>query len=413
MTLSRIVVVGAGQAGGSVAVGLREEGYTGEIVLLGAEPGIPFGRPPLSKGYLRGEEDVWLVQPEDWYREHDVTLRTDASVERIDPGGGRVVLRDGSEVACDAICIATGCSPRRLPVPGSDLEDIYVLRTRADADAIKAAARKPGAKAVLVGMGFIGAEVAASLRQMGVDVSAIFMGDTPLGPVLGEPVGKVVAEMHRQHGVELLADESVKSFRGDGAVEAVVTESGRSIDCTFAVVGVGVSPNVDLLEGSGLSVDNGVVTDPSCRATVENVFAAGDVANHDHPLFGRIRIEHFNNADKQGRHVAQAMLGSTAPYDYVHTFWSDQYDDKIEYVGHTKKWDDFVVRGSLKDRSFVGFYVQDGLLKAAIGVNRGGDPEAEPDSELAACAELIRDRTVVDPVALADEQRELVSVGES
>jgi 3-phenylpropionate/trans-cinnamate dioxygenase ferredoxin reductase subunit len=403
MTLSRIVIIGAGQAGANVAVGLREEGFAGEIQLIGDERDAPFGRPPLSKGYLRNEEDVWWVQPDDWYADHDVLLRTGTLVERIDPSGARVVLADGNEIPCDAICIATGCSPRRLPVQGVDLPNVHVLRTRADSDAIKAAGAEPGAKAVLIGMGFIGAEVAASLRQVGVEVSAVFMGDAPLAPILGERVGSVVAAMHRDHGVELLADETVESFRGDKRVESVVTASGRSLDCTFVVLGVGVAPNIGFLDGSDIATDNGVLVDARCRTNVPNVFAAGDVANHDHPLFGRIRIEHFNNAEKQGRYVARSMLGDESAYDYVHTFWSDQYDEKIEYVGHAKDWDDFVVRGDLEGRAFVGFYTKDDRVKAAIGFNRGGDPELEPGSELAHVARLITSQAPVDAEALVEE----------
>jgi 3-phenylpropionate/trans-cinnamate dioxygenase ferredoxin reductase subunit len=409
MADDRIVVIGGGLAGGNVAVSLREEGYDGEVVVLGAEPGPPFGRPPLSKTYLRDEEDLsgWLVKPGDWYSEHDITLRSEQPADRIDPGGRRVVLADGTEITCDAVCVATGCRPREVRGDGRDLDGIFTLRTKADADAINAAAREPGAKCVVIGMSFIGAEVAASLRQMGVEVTAIFPDAGPLERVLGEQVAAVMTGIHADHGVDLHPNQRVAGFRGASRVENVVSESGDSFDCTFCVVGVGVEPNVALAEGAGVTIDNGILVDARCRTSIENIYAAGDVANHDHPLFGRIRVEHYNNAEKQGRHVARAMLGKAGPYDYVHSFWSDQYDDKIEYIGYASEWDDFVVRGDLEGRAFLGFYLSDGRVIAAMGLNRGGDPEADADSELAACVQLIRDGSKVDAETLADEGREL------
>jgi 3-phenylpropionate/trans-cinnamate dioxygenase ferredoxin reductase component len=409
--VKRIVIVGAGIAGGNAAVGLREAGYEGEVHLLGAEPTPPFGRPPLTKTYLRDEEDLsgWMVKPEDWYASNDVELRADARVERVDPSGGRVVLADGTEIACDRVCIATGCRPRRPTVEGADLENVFVLRTKADADAIKAAAHRSGAKAVVIGMSFIGSEVAASLRQLGVEVTAIFPDAGPLERVLGEVVARRMSAIHTKHGVELLANESLGSFRGGGTVEEVVTESGRAVGCTFAVVGIGVEPNVDVLDGSGVDVDDGVLVDASCCSSVDSVFATGDVANHDHPLFGRLRVEHYNNAEKQGRFVASALLDQPGEYGYVHSFWSDQYDDKLEYVGFAKEWDDFVVRGDLDAHEFVGFYLKDGRVLAAMGLNRGGDPEAEPDSELAAAVGLIRSGKRVDRRRLADEGEAIAS----
>jgi 3-phenylpropionate/trans-cinnamate dioxygenase ferredoxin reductase component len=405
----RIAIVGAGLAGGNVAVGLRDAGFDGEIHLLGAEPGPPFGRPPLSKSYLRDEEDLsgWLVKPEEWYSQHDVVLRPDARVERIDPSGGRIVLVDDDEVLADRVCIATGCRPRRPRIDGADLDNVFVLRTKADCDAIKAAASQPGAKAVVVGMSFIGSEVAASLRQRGVDVTTVFPDGGPLEGVLGDVVARRMAAIHERHGVELLAGETLGSLRGSGAVEEVVTESGRTIGCTFVVLGVGVEPNTGVLDRSGIATDNGVLVDGTCRSSIDNVFAAGDVANHDHPLFGRLRVEHYNNAEKQGRYVAGAMLDQGGPYDYVHTFWSDQYDDKLEYVGFAREWDEFVVRGDVERDRFVGFYMKDGRVLAAMGLNRGGDPEAEPDSELAAAAELIRSRATIDVARLSDESMAL------
>lgn len=408
----RVVIVGGGLAGGNAAVGLREEGFDGEVIVLGDEPGLPFGRPPLSKTYLWEKKDHpgWLVKRADWYETHDVQLRTTARVTRIDPAGGRVVLEDGTDIACDRICVATGCHARIPNVDGVNLDGVLTLRTISDANAIRGRAR-PGAKVVVAGMSFIGSEVAASLRRLGAEVTAVFPGSGPMAAVLGDEVAARMAAIHEANGVELVAGDKVVAFHGDGRVERVVTERGRTIDAELVVLGLGVDPAVGALDGSGVTVEDGVMVDAACRTSVPEIVAAGDVANHDHPLFGRVRVEHYNNAEKQGRHAARTMLGSDAPYDYLHSFWSDQYEHKIEYVGFAKSWDRFVTRGDVDGATFLGFYLKEGVLLAAMGLNRGGDPELEPDSELAACAELIRARRRVDPARLTDEDVDLRSMG--
>jgi 3-phenylpropionate/trans-cinnamate dioxygenase ferredoxin reductase subunit len=256
-------------------------------------------------------------------------------------------------------------------------------------------------------MGFIGSEVTASLRQLGVTVTSVFPGETPLDSVLGPEMGSVMAGIHRANGVELLAHDSVLRFEGNEKVERAVTRAGRTIACDFAVVAVGIQPNVGFLERSGIALDNGVLTDEMCRTNLPDIFAAGDVANHLHPLFGRTRVEHYNNAEKQGRSVARTILGSNQPYDYLYTFWSDQYEHKIEYAGHVRRWDQFVVRGSLEERKLVGFYLVDGVMRAAVGLNRGGDPELDADSEMAAAAVLIRNNATLSTRDLADDNYDL------
>ena len=276
----------------------------------------------------------------------------------------------------------------------------------ADCDAIKQAAR-PGARALVAGMGFIGSEVAASLTQMKVHVSAVFPGAAPLESVLGSEIGSLMAAIHREAGVELIAGDQVVRFEGSGRLERVITQKGRKLECDLAIVAVGIQPSVDVLKGSGVAVDNGVLVDAMCRTNVPAVFAAGDVANHLHPLFGRIRVEHYNNAEKQGAAAARSMLGADAEYAYVHTFWSDQYEHKLEYAGHARTWDGFVARGSAKARKIVGFYLSGAVLRAAVGLNRGGDPELDEHDELAAAARLIARQARPDPSALADESRDL------
>jgi 3-phenylpropionate/trans-cinnamate dioxygenase ferredoxin reductase subunit len=263
---------------------------------------------------------------------------------------------------------------------------------------------------VVVGMGFIGCELAASLTQLGVRVTAIFRGRAPLERVLGAEVGAAMGAIHRAKGVELLCEEQITAFEGSERVEAAVTANGRRVACDFAVAGVGIEPDVPSFAGSSLALSNGVLVDERCRASDPDVYAAGDVANQLHPIFGRVRVEHYNNAEKQGRAVARSMLGSSAPYDYIHSFWSDQYEHKLEYVGHAVKWDDFLVRGSLGEHKLVGFYLKGRQILAAVGLDRGGDPELEEDSEMAACARLVALRATPAPSELADEGVDLWSL---
>jgi 3-phenylpropionate/trans-cinnamate dioxygenase ferredoxin reductase component len=405
-----IVIVGGGLAGGNAAATLREEGFAGPVVIVSREPGVPFGRPPLSKTYLRSEEDLegWYVRPADWYAEHGVDIRS-ASVAGVDPAAHTVVLGSGEEISYQKILIATGARNRRLGMGGADLPGIHYLRTVAECDAIKQEA-VAGRRAVVVGMGFIGCEVAASLTQLGVQVTAVFPGRAPLDRVLGDQVGALMGAIHRANGVELLAGEQVAAFEGTERVEAIVTAAGRRIPCDFAVAGIGVEPDIPAVAGSSIAEDNGILVDELCRTSVADVYAAGDVANHLHPLFGRVRVEHYNNAEKQGTAAGRSMLGSTAPYDYVHTFWSDQYEHTIEYVGHVTKWDEFVVRGSVEDGKLVGFYLVDGVVRAAVGLDRGGDPELDRDSEMAACVRLVAARARPARGVLADEHADLWSL---
>jgi 3-phenylpropionate/trans-cinnamate dioxygenase ferredoxin reductase component len=402
-----MVIIGAGMAGGVAARTLREQGYGGRLVLIGHEPTVPFGRPPLSKTYLRGEEslDGWLVRPPDWYAAHQVEMVHD-TVTHIDVDARRVELASGGQVPYGKLLIATGGENRRLDVPGADLSGIFQLRTVADCDAIRKAAMN-GGRALIVGMGFIGSEVAASLVQMGLEVSAVLPGAAPLATVLGAEMGEVMAAIHRDAGVNLVPGDAVVKFEGAERVQRAITKEGRTLECDLAVVAVGIRPTVDLLRGSALAVDNGVLVDATCETSVQGVFAAGDVANHMHPLFGRIRVEHYNNAEKQGAAAALSMLGSRAKYRYLYTFWSDQYEHKLEYAGHAREWDSFITRGSIADRKLVGFYLKEGRLVAAVGLNRGGDPELEPDSEMAHAARLIAAQASPAPGVLADENAEL------
>jgi 3-phenylpropionate/trans-cinnamate dioxygenase ferredoxin reductase subunit len=407
-----IVIVGSGMAGGNAAVTLREEGFRDPVVIVSAEPGIPFGRPPLSKTYMRSEEDLdgWYVRPAGWYTEHDVE-RIDYAVDRIDTTERTVRLSSGQELGYDKVLIATGGRNRRLAIPGAGLPGIHYLRTVADCEAIKGEAA-PGKRAVVVGMSFIGSEVAASLTQLGVHVTAVFPGRHPLERVLGTDMGEAYGAIHTEKGVELLPEEQVAAFEGPERVEVVTTASGTRLACDFVVAGVGIEPVVPPIAGQLVTQDNGILVDERCRASAAGVYAAGDVANLLHPLFGRVRVEHYNNAEKQGAAVARSMLGADAPYDYIYSFWSDQYEHKLEYVGHVTRWDEFVIRGSLAERNFIGFYLVDGVVRAAAGLDRGGDPELDLDGEMAAAARLVARQARPPAGALADEHVNLWSLGE-
>jgi 3-phenylpropionate/trans-cinnamate dioxygenase ferredoxin reductase component len=406
-----VIIVGAGMAGGNAAVTLRDEGWQGDIRLLGAEPGIPFGRPPLSKTYLRGEEDLtgWYVKPEDWYSSHGVELRTGGDVQQLDAAGKRLKLTNGEIVHYDRLVLCTGGRNRRFKVSGATLPGVYQLRTVAECDAIRRAAR-PGARAVVAGMGFIGAEVAASLRQMGLEVSVVLSGSGPLASVLGVQASEVLAQIHREHGVRLVIGDQVVGIEGNHSVERVVTSSGESLACDLVVAGIGIEPAVEALSDTDISLNNGILVDEYCQTNVPDVYAAGDVANMLHPVFGRARVEHYNNAEKQGRAVAYTLLGRREPYDYIYSFWSDQYEHNLEYVGFARSWDRTVLRGSMESRRFLIFYLANGSIQAVFGLNRGGDPEAEADSELRACQELIRARAKPAPHLLADETVDLRSL---
>ena len=405
------MIVGGGLAGGNAAATLREEGFAGPVVIITREPGIPFGRPPLSKTYLRSEEDLdgWYVRPAGWYAEHGVDIRSGSSVAGVDPAAHTVVLGSGEEVSYHKVLIATGGRNRRLGIPGADLPGIHYLRTVAECDAIKREA-VAGQRAVVVGMGFIGCEVAASLTQLGVHVTTVFPGRAPLDRVLGGQIGALIGAIHRANGVELLAGDQVAAFEGTERLEAIVTAAGHRIGCDFAVAGIGIEPDISAVAGSPIAADNGILADELCRTSAADVYAAGDVANHLHPLFGRVRVEHYNNAEKHGAAAARSMLGSTAPYDYIYSFWSDQYEHKIEYVGHAAKWDEFVIRGSVEEGKLVGFYLVGGVVRAAIGLDRGGDPELDRDSEMAACARLVAARAQPARGLLADEHADLWSL---
>jgi 3-phenylpropionate/trans-cinnamate dioxygenase ferredoxin reductase subunit len=412
MKRQRIVIVGASLAGATAAATLRDEGFDGEIRLIGAEAQLPYNRPPLSKGYLRQQErfEDQLVKPAGYYAEQRIALTLGVRATAIDAKQKLVELEGGERVAYDRLLVTTGGRNRTPSVPGATLEGVFQLRTVEDCDRIRAATPR-ARRAVVMGLGFIGSEVSASLRQLGIEVAAVEGARVPLARVLGDEVGQTLAGIHREKGVELVLEDSVAALEGSDRVERVRTKKGRVLECDMVVAGIGIVPNTELLAAAGAEVDNGVLVDEHCRTSLPDVFAAGDVTNHLHPVFGRLRVEHWNNGYQQGRAAARSLLGGAQPYDYIHSFWSDQYEHTVEYVGFATRWDRLVFRGRLETRKFLGFYLDSGIIRAAVGLDRGGDPDdPKGDGELKAAASLIRNRVSVDPAKLGDEAVELRSL---
>jgi 3-phenylpropionate/trans-cinnamate dioxygenase ferredoxin reductase subunit len=367
--------VGGSLAGATAAAALRDEGFDGRVVLVGAESIAPYGRPALSKGYLRGEQPIEAssVRPEGWYAEHAIELRLGTRAVQLDPRAREVVLAGGERLPYERLLVATGCRNRRLEAPGTDLAGVFDLRYPHDADAIRAAAAR-GARAVCVGMGFVGAEVAASLRTMGCDVTVVEVFETAMYRILGPDIGRVLEGIHRDHGVQMRFNDTVSAFEGRGRLERVVTNGGATIEADFAVVGIGAEPAVELMAGTGLDQLGGIPVGPDLATTVPGVFAAGDVALHAHPVFGPLRVEHYDNAVRMGQAAARNMLGAGSVFDDPHWFWSDQYDSQIQMAGHAPTWDSMVIRGSLEARSFCAFLLDaTGTVRGSVSVDRPRD----------------------------------------
>jgi 3-phenylpropionate/trans-cinnamate dioxygenase ferredoxin reductase subunit len=389
------VIVGAGLAGAKAAETLREEGFDGRIVLLGTESERPYERPPLSKEYLRGEAEAKpYVHPEAFYAENEIELRTSTTATGVDPGASTVTVGEGERLPYDRLLLTTGAEPRRLSVPGAELDGVHYLRELADSDALGDHLAR-GARVVVTGAGWIGAEVAASARQRGCEVTIVAMGSVPLERVLGGEVGAIYRDIHTDHGVRFLGDTRLEAFEGAGRVERVHTSGGDAIEADLVVVGVGVAPRVELAESAGIEVENGILVDEHLHSNIPGVFAAGDVANAHHPLFGqRIRVEHWANALEQGPAAARSMLDREVPYEEVPYFFSDQYEVGMEYGGYATSWDEVVFRGDVEGREFIAFWLEGGRVVAGMNVNVWDVNER--------IRELVRSRMPVDAERIAD-----------
>ncbi|GAA4229585.1 FAD-dependent oxidoreductase [Actinomadura meridiana] len=368
------VIVGASLAGAKAAETLREEGFTGRVLLIGDEIERPYERPPLSKGFLLDQEprEKAHVHEADWYDKHDVELRLGVAVESIDRAEHRVRLSTKEEVGYDRLLLTTGASPRHLEVPGAKLQGIHYLRTMADSAALKQAFAPGGRRVVVAGGGWIGLETAAAARTYGNDVTIIEPEPTPLHAALGPELGGVFADLHREHGVDLRLGQGVAGFWGAGQVSAVVTSGGAEVPADVVIVGIGARPNTRLAEEAGLDVSDGILVDASLRTSDPDIHAAGDVANAFNPLLGRrIRVEHWANALNSGPAAARAMLGQDVSYDHVPYFFTDQYDLGMEMAGVATpgEYDEVVYRGDFSGREFIAFWLSGGRVVAGMNVN--------------------------------------------
>ena len=401
------IIVGASLAGAKAAETLRAEGFDGRVVLVGAEDERPYERPPLSKDYLRGEvgrEKVY-VHDESFYSEHDIELRLGTTAVELNASSKELTLGNGDRLSYDRLLLATGSEPRRLAIPGAELDGVLYLRSVHDSDALRERLDRGGA-VVVVGAGWIGAEVAASARQRGLEVTIIEPASVPLERVMGAEVGAIYRDIHTDHGVEMLMGTGVEAFEGETAVERVRTSDGRLIECDFVVVGVGVEPRIQLAERAGLEVDNGILVDEHLETSMPGVFAAGDVANARHPFYGeRIRVEHWANALHQGPAAARSMLGQADPFDRLPYFFSDQYEVGMEYLGFAREWDRVVFRGDPSSREFIAFWISDERVVAGMNVNVWDvtDP----------IRRLITERVGVDDRRLADPDIPIDQLGEA
>ena len=390
------VIVGASLAGAKAAETLREEGFAGRVVLVGAESERPYERPPLSKDYLRGEvgREKVHVHDEGFYAEHQIELRLGRTAVQLDTLAGELELDDGERLRYDRLLLATGSEPRRLEIPGGDLDGVMYLRSVQDSDALRERLDRGGA-VVVVGAGWIGAEVAASARQRGLDVTVVEPAAVPLERVLGAEVGAIYRDIHTDHGTRMLMGTGVEAFEGDDTIGRVRTSDGRTLECDFAVVGVGVQPRIRLAAQAGLDVDDGILVDEYLETSKRGVFAAGDVANGLHPVYGeRIQVEHWANALNQGPAAARNMLGQGVPYERLPYFFSDQYEVGMEYSGFAREWDRVVFRGDPATREFIAFWLVGDRVVAGMNVNVWDVNEA--------VQHLIREGAAVDDRRLAD-----------
>ena len=375
---SRIVIIGAALAGGSAAIALRDQGYQGELTMIGEENQLPYERPPLSKAVLIGDTDEpdW-VGDEATYKDKGVSLKLGTTATRIDRAR-KVVVASRTEYPYDKLLIATGCGSRRMDLPGADLEGLLTLRTLEESLALRERFTED-ARIVIVGGGWIGCEAAAAARQRGSNVTVIEPRSQPLLHVVGEQIGATFAALHRDHDVDLRLGTGVTGFAGDGTVSSVHVKGHASIPADTVLVAVGAAPNIALADLAGLELANGgIAVDATLRSSDPDIYAVGDVAAHDHPKYpDRVRVEHWANAKDQGTHVARNLLGAEEPYELRPFFFSDQYDLGCEYRGFADPTKDrLVVRGELQSREFTAFWVRDGAVAAAMNVNQWDDGDA-------------------------------------
>jgi 3-phenylpropionate/trans-cinnamate dioxygenase ferredoxin reductase component len=395
------VVVGGGLAGAKTVEALRERGYDRPLVVVGDELELPYERPPLSKDYLAGRstrEDA-RVHDQQWYDDNQVQLRLGVSATAVDTDAHGVQLSDGSRLGYQKLLLATGATPRRLAIPGADAPGVLYLRRIGDSDAIRSTFR-PGARLAVIGGGWIGLEVAAVARDAGVEVNLFEAAPLPLVGVLGPELAQVFADLHTEHGVTIHPNASIAEVAvAGGSASGVRLADGQVVPVDAVVIGVGVTPNIALAEAAGLAIDNGVLVDASLRTSDPDVYAAGDIANAQHPFLGsRVRVEHWANALNQPATAAAGMLGDpAASYEELPYFFTDQYDLGMEYVGHAPpgSYTNVVIRGELATREFIAFWL-DGEARVLAGMNVNVWDVIDPIKA------IIRSRRPVDADRLAN-----------
>jgi 3-phenylpropionate/trans-cinnamate dioxygenase ferredoxin reductase subunit len=401
------VIIGGGLAGAKAVEALRDSGFEGQIVVFAEERHLPYERPPLSKEYLAGKKSLtdFTVQNSDWYRDHNVDLRLGSRVSKLDPAEHTVALADGITVQYEKLMLATGSASRGLPIPGSDADAVHYLRTYDDAVALNSVLTE-GSSLAVVGAGWIGLEVAAAARQRGVTVTIVETAKQPLVAALGETVGEVFANLHRDHGVDLRLEAQVEAITTtDGQATGLKMRDGSTVAADAVLVAVGAKPNVELAEHARLSMgDGGVLVDMSLRTSDPDIYAVGDIAAAEHPLFGcRIRTEHWANALKQPAVAAAGMLGNPGEYAELPYFFTDQYDLGMEYVGHAPSFERVVFRGDVAGREFVAFWLDgDNRVLAGMNVNIW--------DVLDDVKALIGSKDPVDPDRLADPKSPLAGL---
>ena len=373
---SRIfVIIGASQAGGWIAKTLRAEGFKGRVVLIGEEKYLPYERPPLSKDALLGEAelDSTYFWPPETYPELNFETMLGVRATAIDRAAKQVTLDNGDVLAYDRLAITTGTRPRRLPIDGADLAGVHYLRTMDDTLAIQADA-KNGAVALIVGGGWIGLEVAATLGKLGCKSVVVEFADRLCGRAVTPEISAWMLDFHKGHGIDVRLNTGVERFEGDGALQRAILSDGDTIVCTLAVVGIGVLPNVEIAAEAGIEIDNGIKVDDLCRTSDPKIFSAGDVTNHPNALLGkRIRLESWENAQNQGIAAGKSMLDKGESYSEIPWFWSDQHDANIQMIGLPEAWDEVATRGDTGDNEFMTIYLKDSKIIGAISVNNPRD----------------------------------------
>lgn len=400
-----VVIAGAGHGAGQVVATLKQQKFAGQIVLIGDEPHLPYQRPPLSKKFLAGElaAERLHFKPASFYEDPHIEVKLTTRIDSIDRAAHRLQTTTGEIIAYEKLVLATGSRVRKVAVPGSDLRGVHYLRSIADVDAIRAdiESRK---RVAIVGAGYIGLEVAAVCRQLGLDVTVVEMADRVMSRVVSPHVSDFYQLEHANHGVKLLLGTSLAAFKGKRRVKAVITDSDQQISADFAVVGVGIVPNTELAEAADLEVDDGIVVDDQCRTVDPDIYAIGDCTSHPNSIYGRrMRLESVHNALEQAKTAANNICGVETHYAQVPWFWSDQYDLKLQIAGLSQGYDQVVLRGDPANKSFACLYIKDSVLIAVDAINSPRD--------FMQSKELIANRVVIDPEQLADADVVLRDLG--